>query len=266
VGTIDDLSRRQPQMWLSLLRELTAATPDWFTMKGVESALTGVGDVDSIAPVRTWPLVVDTFHRWASVEDLGPVVVCRHAPYLLHLVAMSALRPEVFELDVNSRKIFFGSTLFRPHDVSSMTLTDARGFRRLRPGAEGVLKLIQNGSTRDGRPRVADLNAKGIVELIASDPEGARLFADRFGIGASAVVRACDAVVAGSWDRNAVLRAKAACLVRAVREPDAIAARLRFRWQRSHCPVLHTLLTGKRRVESPEIWLREVALTHEVRR
>ena len=259
------LEERLPGLWLSLLAELTADVPDWFTMKGVGSALTGTGDVDSIAPVDTWVAIKDIFHAWAASEGLGPVVFCPHAPYLLHIVALSELRPEVFELDVNSRKIFFGSTLFRPADVAGLAVMDPLGYRRLRPGAEGVLKLLQNGSSRTGRPIREGLDAKKVVELLRSDPEGAQLFGDRFQFGASSMTKAVDAAIAGEWDRLALALAKLSCLARAALEPDAVVARLRFRWQRNHCPVLHTVVSGQRRVESPSTWLREVAESHEVR-
>lgn len=251
-------------MWLALLRRLTSEAPDWFTMKGIESAIHGTGDVDSIAPPASWPVVKAVFLDWARDEGLGPVVYCPHAPFLTHMVALCSWRPEVFELDVNARKIFFGSTLFRPRDVAHLAILDDRGFRRLRPGAEGVLKLVQNGSTRSGRCRPDAMAAKGVAELLAGDTEGVELFAARFGSGAPDVVRAAEAAIAGGWDRRAVRAAKLACLYRSPREPDAIAARARFRWQRSHCPVLRTVLSGQRRVDDPERWVAEVGATHEV--
>ncbi len=259
------LGERLPGLWLSLLAQLTSAIPDWSAMKGVSSALAGTGDVDSIAPVSAWGPVKDIFHGWANAEGLGPVVFCPHAPYLLHIVAVSDARPEVFELDVNSRKIFFGSTLFRPPDVAGLAVMDPLGFRRLRPGAEGVLKLIQNGSTRTAKPIREGLEAKKVTELLESDPEGAHLFARQFRSGTSTMVKAVDAVIAGKWDRPSLAFAKLTCVARAPREPDAVVARVRFRWQRNHCPVLRTVVSGHRRVDSPSTWLREVAQYHEVR-
>lgn len=263
--TRKELQRRLPQLWLSLLTQLTTEVPEWFAMKGANSALTGTGDVDSIAPVRSWDDIADVFCGWAKAERLGPVVICPHAPYLLHMLAVSDLRPEVFELDVNSRKIYFGSTLFRPEDIAHLAVLDPLGYRRLRAGAEGVLKLIQNGSTRSGRPNPGALASKRVVELLESDPEGAHLFSERFGFGAGAIRRTVDSVIEGGWDRRALFAGKAWCVARAVREPDAIAARVRFRWQRNHCPVLRTVVTGQRKVDSPATWLGEVGLTHEVR-
>ncbi|MDP9220264.1 MAG: hypothetical protein M3P23_06960 [Actinomycetota bacterium] len=254
----------QTRMWLSLLTRLTAVAPDWLAMKGFDSALTGVGDVDSIAPLSTWPLVTEEFRTWAVSEGLGPVVICPHAPFLLHLVALSPLRPEFFELDINRRKIFLGSTLFRPSDVARLAQIDQYGIRRLRPGAEGVLKLIQNGATRAGHPKPEALRVKGVRELLLDDPEGVRQIAPLFGLGAKAVVRAAEAVAVGGWDRRAILTMEAACIARAPREPDAVLARIRFRWQRQRCPVLVTVLQRGRRVLDRERWLTEVAVNHTV--
>lgn len=251
--------------WMSLLQQLTEATPDWFTMKGVRSALTGSGDVDSIAPRSAWPVVMETFHRWARQHELGPVVYCPHAPHLVHMVALDPADPLVYEVDVNARKIYWGSTLFRPRDVAPLAIMDPAGYRRLRPGAEGVLKLLQNGSTRGGRCRPQVMEAKGVADLLKADPEGVVRFAGLFGFAAEDAVAAATAVTAGGWDRTAILKSKLSCLARSPREPDAVVARVRFRWQRAHCPVLVTLLSGGRRVEEPAAWLADVKRDHEVR-
>lgn len=256
---------RQSGRWLELLGQLTSEVPDWFAMKGVESALTGTGDVDSVAPRSSWPVIQDIFAGWAAAQGLGPVVICPHAPYLIHLVAVSDLRPEVFELDVNARKIFFGSTLFRPEDVAPLAVRDERGFRRLRPGVEGVLKLVQNASRRDGRCIPEALEAKSVAARLKEDPEGVVLFSRRFGWAGPSVVRAAKAVEAGGWDRRAMLEVRLACLLRSPAEPDAAVARVRFKWQRRHCPVLQMVLRDGRRVENREEWLLEVSRSHEVR-
>lgn len=255
---------RQTRMWLALLSRLTAVAPDWLAMKGFDSALTGVGDVDSIAPLAAWPLITEEFRMWAAQEGLGPVIVCPHAPFLLHLVALSPERPEFFELDINRRKIFLGSTLFRPSEVAPLARIDKYGIRGLRAGAEGVLKLVQNGATRAGNAKPEALRLKGVRELLLEDPEGVRRISPLFGLGAKAVVRAAEAVADGRWDRNAILTMEAACIARAAREPDAVLARMRFRWQRQRCPVLFTVLQGGRRVVDRERWLVDVASNHAV--
>ncbi len=248
-------------MWLRLLRGLTAASPDWLAWKNVESALTGEGDIDSVAPEGAWPAVVRTFVEWSAGEGLGPVVVCPHAPGLLHLVALAPRDELFFEVDVNRRKVFLGSTLFRPADLLPLSVMDPEGFRRLRPGSEGVLKLVQNGMVRGARVRWDGIARKQIRQLLADDPEGARLAACFFGLAAPAVCRGVNAVVAGHWDRPAMLLVELWCLLRSVREPRSILWRLRFRRNRTRCPVLRTVMFEGRRVplERRAAWLAEVA-------
>jgi hypothetical protein len=253
--------------WLPLLRRITEACPEWLSWKNVESALTGVGDVDAVAPGDSWDRITLEFRRWAVEYGLGPVIECPHAPFLRHLVALSPVRPEFYELDLNRRKIFLGSTLFLPADLLPLTIADERGFRRLRPGAEGLLKLIQNGAYHDGRPNTAALQAKGIRELLSQDPEGVRACAWLFGRARGAVLRASDALLSGTWARRAVLMVNAWSLLRAVAEPDGVMARIRFRINRRTCPVLRAVFAGRRRTPPDrERWLADVAMTHIVHR
>jgi hypothetical protein len=249
--------------WLPLLQRITIAIPSWLSWKNVESALSGTGDIDSVVPGDAWDSVTLEFRRWASEYGLGPVIECPHAPFLRHLVALSPTRPEFYELDLNRRKIYLGSTLFRPADLLPLTITDERGFRRLRPGAEGLLKLIQNGALHDGRPNEAALRTKSIRELISQDPEGARACARQFGKARGEVLRASDALVAGSWDRRAIAMVNAWCLLRAVAEPRSVLARIRFRINRRSCPVLKAVFEGQRRIPPDrDRWLAAVASNH----
>ena len=167
--------------WMRLLVALTAARPDWLAWKGVGSALTGDGDIDSAAPAEAWPTIVDTFVDWAAGEGFAPVIVCPHAPGLLHIVTLAPGDEVLYELDVNRRKVFLGATLFRPADLLPLALMDAGGYRRLRPGAEGLLKLVQNGMARGGRVRWEGIARKGIRELLVADPDGVRAAARFFG-------------------------------------------------------------------------------------
>lgn len=253
--------------WLPLLRRITEACPEWLSWKNVESALTGVGDVDAVAPGDSWDRITLEFRRWAVEYGLGPVIECPHAPFLRHLVALSPERPEFYELDLNRRKIFLGSTLFLPGDLLPLTIVDERGFRRLRPGAEGVLKLIQNGAHRSGRPNAKGLQAKRVRELLLEDPEGVHACGRLFGRARGAILRASDALAADSWDRPAILTVEAWCLLRAILEPQGVLARVRFRVNRRRCPVLAAVVTGHRRVPPDrERWLADVATTHIVHR
>jgi hypothetical protein len=249
---------------LPLLRRLTEVSPSWVVWKNVDSAVTGIGDVDSAAPVADWPVLTDEFRSWAATHGLGPVIACPHAPNLLHLVALDGPAP-FFELDLVARKVFLGSTMFVPGDLLPLSEFDARGFRRTRPGAEGLIKLVNNGARRDGRPNHEGLRAKRIPELLARDPDGVRDAARAlFGPARRAVLDLSDAVVAGRWDRRAMLAVQGWFLVRAVGEPASVAARLRFRSNREKCPVLVAVFSGRRVPGDLEEWINRVAREHEV--
>jgi hypothetical protein len=255
-------------VWLALLRRLTEKVPSWMVMKSVESALTGTGDVDSVGPLDAWPVVEREFRGWAMAHGLGPVIVCPHVPYVLHLIALDPERSLFFELDVNRRKIFLGSTLFYPHDLLPLSRMDDRGFRRLREGAEGLIKLVQNGTKRGGRPDWDGVRKKRIVELLQRDPAGVREGARLFGRGADAVVAAAESVVKGEWNRRAMLAVEAWCVLRGLRDPAALVARARFRIVSRRCPVLRAVFQGGRQVPLPaderQTWLRDVARSHSV--
>ncbi|MDB5406752.1 MAG: hypothetical protein JWL84_1664 [Rhodospirillales bacterium] len=254
--------------WLTLLRRLTENVPSWTVMKSVDSALTGTGDVDSVAPLEAWPVVEREFRDWAMAHGLGPVIVCPHVPYVLHLVALDPERAFFYELDVNRRKIFLGSTLFYPHHLLPLSRMDDRGFRQVRPGAEGLIKLVQNGAKRGGRPDWDGIRKKRIAQLLASDPDGVREGARLFGRGADAVVAVAESVVRGEWNPRAMLAAEAWCVLRGLGDPAALVARARFRIVRRRCPVLRAVFQAGRqvplRVVEREEWLRKVATAHTV--
>ena len=139
------------------------------------------------------------FATWAKSNGLGPVISCPHAPFLVHLVALDQSAPAetFFELDVNRRKVFLGSTLFLPADLRPLARVNDEGFRRLRPGAEGLLKLVHNGTKRRGRQNEEGLKTKRIPELLAEDWEGVEQAALLFKSGRSAVLDSARAVVEG---------------------------------------------------------------------
>lgn len=259
------LREAREQTWLPLLLALTQDQPRWLVYKGADSAFHGTGDVDTVAPREDWDAITSIFTGWAIDQHLGAVVRCDHVPNVLHLVALDPHSPFFFEMDVNCRKIFLGSTLFRPPDLLPHTCTDPRGFRHLRPGIEGLVKLVQNGAHRGGRPNWEGVRAKGITELLASDPEGVALGSHLFGRGARSVNRLADAVVRGEWDRAAMMKVEAHCVARSVREPDAVAMRLRFRRVRAACPLLRAVFSGRSTPDDREAWLTEVGREHVVR-
>ena len=112
------------------------------------------------------------FLAWARELNLLPVALCRHIPGGRNLIAAPVGSKTFLELSIKHDKAFRGSTLFVLDDLLAMSEMDERGFRKLRAGAEGLLKLVLNGSKWLGRPNVEGLKAKHVRELLVSDPDG----------------------------------------------------------------------------------------------
>ena len=250
--------------WLALLGRLTAALPLWGLWKNADAALAGHGDFDSTAPVEDWGRIVQEFADWASDRGLGPVTACREVPGGLFLLALDREKGEVLELDVNARKYFRGWTMFRPRDLAPVMEIDDRGFRRVRPGAEGLILLVQNGLLWGGRPDPAGLARKRVAEFLRADPEGVRLASRMFGAASGAAERAAEAVAAGGWDRRAMLTLEAYAGLRALGEPGIAFGRLLVPARKRRCPVLRTIFEDDRRVADPERWIQAVSESHEV--
>jgi hypothetical protein len=252
-------------LWLPLLRRLTDISPRWIVWKNAESALEGTGDVDSAVRRADWPPLMEAFHSWAGGRGLGPVIECPHAPNVMHLVALQEAEP-FFEVDLMAKKIFLGSTLFDADHLLPLAVMDARGFRRARPGAEGLMKLVYNGVRRDGTANVEGLANKRIGDLLSNDPEGARLAASAlFGAAERAGLRLAERVANGGWDRRAALELQGWFLLRAAREPRSVLARVRFHAVRTRCPVLSAVTYGGRRVpDDQQEWLARVRRDHVV--
>ena len=254
------------ELWLPLLRTLTEECPGWLLWKNAESAFTGVGDIDAAAPVAEWPVVERCFREWAEEQGVGPVIVCRHIPGGLNLVAVPSDSTTLLEMGVKNDKIWRGSQLFEYDDLRPLAGMDPRGFRRLRPGAEGFFKLMLNGSRWDGRPDDEGLRAKHVATLLRQDPEGARMAAKTFGPAARAAVAAAEGVASGDWNRGAMLVVTAWAALRTLRRPKVLAKRVEFRLlAKKRCPVVAALLGDERRSPADRnAWLRQVAATHEV--
>jgi hypothetical protein len=253
-------------VWLPLLRRLTELVPEWAVWKNVDSALTRGGDIDSIAPLESWHTIEAEFVRWSKRFGLGPVVVCSHVPYLLHLVALDPIEQKFFELDVNRRKVFLGSTLFRPEDLREMLQMDPRRFRRLRPGAEGVLKLVQNGMRRGGHADWDGIRRKKIVELMRDDPAGVQQASTLFRRGENAVLEGVEHVLRGEWSQHAMRSVEFHSGIRSLLEPWNIGKRAWFRVVRKRCPVLQLVFSDRNVPNDREAWLGHVGKSHRIYR
>ncbi|HEV2085208.1 MAG TPA: hypothetical protein VGR09_09000, partial [Gemmatimonadales bacterium] len=168
-----EISEDRSSLLLPLFKSLTALSPNCLVWKNPDMALSGIGDVDYMAPEVLWSSIITHVRQWATAAGLGPVIVCHHLPDGMFVIALNGSN-EFFQLDVRSRTSFRGSTLFSAEDLAQMAQMDRRGFRRLRPGAEGLLKLVLKGLTWGGRPRVGKLQSEGVLQLIDQDVVGVR--------------------------------------------------------------------------------------------
>jgi len=265
VVPLDVPTQDRTTIWVPLLRRLTDEWSTWLVLKHPESAFTGSGDIDSAAPPESWAAIESTFCSWAAEQGLGSVISCPHAPGWLHLVALDPLGGRFYELDVNSRKLLLGSTFYQALDLLPLAMMDARGFRRVRPGAEGLLKLIHNGTRRGGRPNPEGLRVKRVRELMAADRTGMELASRLFGGSGGAILRGADACLAGEWDRTAMVLVELRFLARALLEPRSILWRLRFRVVKRRCVVLQTVFRDRRQPPADVApWLAAVRRNHRV--
>jgi hypothetical protein len=258
--------RRRDDLWLSILPRLTAEFPGWAIWKNPESALAGRGDVDSLAPPSEWPRIQTTFIDWARDRGLGPVLTCRHIPQGPHFITVERDSPYLVQLDVKDRGTFRGSTIIDAWSLLPLTEIDERGFRRVRPGAEGVIKLCMNGIRRGGLPDEEALRKKGVADLLRNDPEGLRLGSRLLGHAAPHLLKGADALLAGGWDRSAMLRVELWSAGRSIAEPRVAVSRWWFlNVVAKRCPVIKLIRESDRKIAGdPQAWLRAVAVDHEL--
>ncbi len=248
------------ELWLSLLRQVTDRHPRWAVWKNVASALEGHGDVDSFAPAADWPAIEQTWLEWCREHGLGPSIVCRHVPQGPHYVTLDPDFPYLLQFDVKLLATFRGCALMGVDELLPMTEIDELGFRRIRPGAEGVLKLVYNGMHPGGRKNEDGLESKRVVDLLRADPEGVRMGARLFGLAEPAILRAVDALLAGGWDRGALVAVEAWARGKALATPKVALGRVWFnRVSKQRCPVLQVIREDDRRLpEDRPGWLRRV--------
>jgi hypothetical protein len=252
--------------WLPLLQRLSTISDEWLVWKNVDSALSGIGDVDSAAPSAQWATIENEFLSWALRERLGPAAVCRHIPGGLNLVAIPSGAAAFLEMSVKERRIFRGSTLFVIEDLKGLSEMDERGFRRLRPGAEGLFKLVLNGTRWGGRPNWDGIADKKIRELLAADPDGVEMTARLFGPVNGAAIKGARAAAESRWEPREMALVDAWFLAKSIRNPIILARRARFRFEtKTSCPIVKAILGSRRKIpEDRDAWLAKVAETHEM--
>jgi len=254
-----------PRPELSLLRSLTQISKNFCVWKNADSVLAGRGDLDCAAPKNEWQSIVREFHLWNSENLGGSVFFCGHLPGVLIVLAQPKGETCFFELDLCARQGFRGSILFEAEDLAPLTRLDVRGFRRLRPGAEGLLLLFLNGLAPIGRPRAEVIRAKAIPELLREDFAGVEQASALFGRGARQARAAAAAVIEGQWNRRTIVTLEALAIGRALTRPAALASRASFRAAvRNPCPILSVVLRGRRQIPRDlKAWERRVSETHQ---
>jgi hypothetical protein len=256
---------RSEAMWIDLLRTLTEGPPTWLVWKNVEAGLAGEGDVDFLAPEADWDAIEHDFLRWARDHALGPVVVCRHVAGAMFLVALPPQGGPWVQLDVRARVTWRGATVLDARAAHALAEMDERGFRRLRPGAEGLIKLFLNGVAPGGRRKDAGLAREGVIDLLGRDPAGVERTAALFGLLAPLGRAAARAATTPAWPRAAMAALEGATVLRAALVPTVIAGQARARRAKARCPVLRAGIEGGRRVPGGrDEWLVRVARSHIV--
>ncbi|CAN5577195.1 hypothetical protein BH20ACT23_BH20ACT23_23540 [soil metagenome] len=257
--------RDSAALWLPLLRDLSHLSPDHAVWKNAESGLKGTGDVDFVAPQSSWPAVEEAFRSWAECNAMGPVIACRHMPDTVFLVAVDRARSDFVQLDVRSRMTFRGSTVFVPGDLGACFELDTRGFRRLRPGAEGLLKLVVSGIAPGGRPKHRAIAKESVVELLTRDPRGVDAGAAVCGPVRDAARRGAQAVRESRWNRRAMATVEAWFVAKGLAEPLTVWGRARAKRAKSECLLIQTSIKQSRRISGEiEDWLRRVETDHAV--
>jgi hypothetical protein len=188
---------------------------------------------------------------------------CRHVPGLLLLVAVSPdVSGSLLQLDVSTHIFTGGAPMVPAMRLESLLAMDARGFRALRPAAEGLFKLLQS-ATSSCRGRTTKGIDPALAELLESDPVGAQDAATLLGRAGPAARRAARAAAEGCWDRRAAAELSGWCALAAVRHPVLPATRIASGLGPARsCPLIAALQGGRRVPRDLDAWIAQVATTH----
>jgi hypothetical protein len=257
-----------PSLWLPLLRTLTLSSPHWGVWKNADRALAGIGDIDSAAPGEEWKLLSERHEHWAASNQAIAAIACSHVPDLLILIAVFPRLEKMLQLDLFAHCSWRGSRLFSAEQLTPLMVEDPRGFRRLTPGAEGVLLLLLNGVRWGGRPDVGALGEKRVWDLLQEDPAGVAAAADVVGAPGE-VMRAVTAYREGDWARLALLSLETRAVIRSLIRRRALARRVVFRsgLHARICPVDQALRNDRRVPANLGKWfqsIRSMGPTHRL--
>jgi hypothetical protein len=265
---LSPVRRRTPSdrtdVLLPLLRRLSSDVPSLVVWKNADRTLAGEGDLDVLCAPEHGGALEHAFRAWAAEPGLDPVVSCDHSGTGRYLFAQG-LDGAFVELDAKWRVTVRGAVVLRAEAVpGGLVEQDSRGFRRLRPGAEGLLKLAANGIRRDGRPRQHRIDHERVVELLRADPDGVRAASELFWPVAGTVLHAAEQMTVGTWDRGRWTLVQVAMAVRALRHPAALGARV-LPGRPGACHGLKPLVTAGLVHPADAEWHRLLPAGHAVR-
>jgi hypothetical protein len=238
-----------------------AAAPGFAVWKHAKKSLRGEGDVDAILPRRERQAALAAFQAWAERSGDVAVVVCDHVPASTIAVGVGPTG-ELEQLDLIHAFVLHAAALVGAERLDAVATTGADGDRMLRPGAEGLLRLLREELRAGGRALAAD--PVEVRELLVVDGPGLEATAALLGAAGPHASRLARAVVGGRWSKKAVLAIELAMLTRAVRDPHLVAACLRFDMRGRRCLVIDALRGGRRLSAPPSAWLERVRATHLV--
>ena len=248
-------------LWLPLLQDLTTNVPGWVVLKNSKAAMRGVGDIDSFASRSDFPEIEDRVRVWSAEHGLRFVTVCRHNWRGPIIVAIREGDPYLFSLDVKVGRLLRGSMLIDVDDAHDFQVMDDLGYRRVREGAEGVMKLLYNGMRRGGSKNEAGFQQKGVLEALQADPAGAMEASRLVGMAAPALRSGIRAVLDGGWSRRDMAAVEAWCFIRSAARPDYVIRQ--WHWRHSEVPrCAISQLTARRMPDDVPGFLRAVAETH----
>jgi hypothetical protein len=255
---------RQPPPWVPLLVKLTEISPAWGVWKNADRAISVSGDIDSVSLPADRELLLGEFRRWASANRMEPIFTCHHLPGSVLGVALRDRR-ELVELQLCEQAMFRGSTLFTARELRPLMMMDGRGFRRLRPGSEGLLLLFFNATRRGGHASTIGEKARRALGLMREDPEGMEAATAIFGPLREDARRVALAALDDSWDRRSALRVEVWALARGMQDVQLLLARAVYRARGGrYCPLLPVLRRGRRLPEGDvDAWLGRAIRTHK---
>ncbi|MGH2776149.1 MAG: hypothetical protein ACRDJT_12065 [Actinomycetota bacterium] len=250
-------------LWSSLLIRFTRASPAWAVSGNVDEGLAGEGDVDLVARPADWIAVEQEFRRWAEGNGFEPVISCPHRPGVLLLVAVGDPSTPVYKLEVLGYRHFRGARIYSAEDLVPAMEMDPRGWRRLRPGAGALIKLVPNGVTWTGGLKWTGPKAARVLRLLHQDPEGVHLGARAFGSVGGLVETAARTAGAGRWPRARMLALEGWALTRGLASPAHTLSRLRYRFSPAGRCELPLALRRRGLVVNDVAQLRNLAESHE---